>query len=63
MDQVVAVVCQNPVGVFKPLHADRVFASFFQLESNLFANGLDLPGIRSGADYEKIGKGCDLPEV
>ena len=63
MDQVVAVIDQDPVGVLVAFDAQRIFAALFQLEPDLIADGLNLAGIGSRADNKEIGESSDLTEV
>jgi len=60
MDDEVAVVHQDPLGVLIPFHADRQIPAVLELEVNFVRNGLVLPDIRTGADDEIIGEGCDF---
>ena len=63
MNQEVAVVRQNPLGVGEAFHADRIFAALIELLSDFFHNGLDLLRIAAAADHEKIRKGGDVAQV
>jgi hypothetical protein len=63
MDQKIAVIGQNPFGVGKSFHADRIFAAPFQLLADLFHDGLDLLGIAPAADHEKVGEAGNFTQI
>jgi len=63
VDQIIAVIRQNPFGVFEAFHADGIFAALIELLADLFHDRLDLLGIASAADHEKIREGGDFAQV
>ena len=63
MNQVVAVIRQDPIGVLEAFHADRIFTALSEFLSHFFHDGLDLLGITSAADHEKISEGSHLAQV
>ena len=63
VDQTIAVVRQNPLGVGEAFHADRVFAAHFHLLRDFFGDGLNLFRIRAGADHEKVGEAGHVAQV
>jgi hypothetical protein len=63
VDQVVAIIRQDPFSVREAFHADRIFATLIELLANFFHNGLDLLGIASAADDEKIREGSYFTQV
>lgn len=63
MDQEVAVIHQNPIGLFVAFRADREFAECFKLAVNFVAYGLTLPGIACGTDDKEVSEGGDLSQV
>jgi hypothetical protein len=63
MNQVIAVIRQDPFGVCEAFHANRIFAALIELKADLFHDGLHLLGIASAADHEKIREGGDFAQV
>jgi len=63
MHQKVAVVHENPLGILVTLDAQRALADINEVLPDGIADGLDLAGVRSVADDETVGEGCDLAEV
>ncbi len=63
MNQVIAVIGQNPLGVLKTLHADGMFAALLELDSNFFADGLDLLRIAPAADYKEVGERGNTAQI
>jgi len=63
VDQVIAIIGQNPFSIVEAFYADRVLAPLGQFRTDLFADGLDLLRIRSAADHEKVGERCDLTQI
>src|SRR5581483_2056318 len=59
MDQQVAVIGQDPLGLRVALHAERHLAMFFKIQPDLVGDRLDLTGVRSRTDYEIVGKRGD----
>ena len=54
MDQVISVIGQNPLRVCEAFHAHRIFTAPFKLLADLFNDGLNLFGVVSAADHEKV---------
>src|SRR5579863_9340464 len=63
VDQAIAVVCEDPLGIREAFHAHRIFAALFQLKRDLFDDSLTLLRIRAGADYEEVGERSDFAQV
>lgn len=63
MDHEVAVVDQNPLGVFVTLQAGGVFAVALELLGDFVADGLDLARVGAGGDEEIVGEGGCLADV
>lgn len=64
VNQKVAVVGQHPFRLAVAFHAGRQFTGLlFELDSDFFADGLDLPLIGSGADHKEISEGGDSGEI
>ena len=63
VDQIIAVIGQNPFGVFESFHADRIFAALVELRADLFADGLNLLGVGPAADHEEVGERGDFAQV
>jgi hypothetical protein len=63
VNHIVAVISQYPFGVFEAFHADRVLAALIELLADLFHDGLDLLGIASAADHEKIREGGNFTQI
>jgi len=63
VDEVIAVIGQYPLGVVETFHADRVLAPLCQLRADLFADGLNLLGIRAAADHKKVCERRDLAQI
>ena len=64
MDQQVAVIGQHPLGLVIAFHAGGQFAGLlFELKADLFADGLNLALVGSGADHEKIGERGDACKI
>jgi hypothetical protein len=63
VDQIIPVIRQYPFGVGEAFYADGIFATSFQLLADFFHDGLDLLGIASAADDEKIGERGDFAQV
>ena len=63
MNQVVSVVRQDPLGVRKTFHADRIFAAPVQLLADLFHDRLDLLGVASATDDEEVREAGDFAQV
>lgn len=63
VDQAIAIIHQNPLGVVKPFHAHRIFAALFQLQRDLFSDGLDLFGIGARTDHKEIREGGYVTQV
>ena len=64
MDQQVAVVGQHPLRLVVTLDADGQLAGpLFQLEADFVADGLNLPRVGAGRDYEEVGERSDASEV
>jgi hypothetical protein len=60
VNQVVAVIGQDPFGVCETFHAHRTLAAFIELTADLLSDGLNLFGIATGANDKKIGEGGDI---
>ena len=63
VDQVVSVVRQHPIGVLETLYADRVLAAGAQLQTDLLADGLNLPGITARTNDEEVREGGHLAQI
>jgi len=63
VNQIIAVVGQDPFRVGESFHADRIFAALVELQANLFHDGLDLLGIASTADHKEIGEAGYFAQV
>jgi hypothetical protein len=63
VDQVVAIIRQNPFGIFEAFHADGVFSDIVKLAPDLFSDGLNLLWIATGGDDEEIGEGRDFAQI
>jgi len=63
VDQIISVVGQHPFSVVVTFYANRIFAALVQLAADLFGDGLNLSGIRTGADYKKVGEGSDVAQI
>jgi len=63
VNQVIAIIGQDPFGVGEAFHADGIFAASFKLLADHFHDGLDLLWIASAADDEKIGEGGDFAQI
>ena len=63
MDQIIAVIKQNPLRILIPFHTIRVFAEFFELGLDFVGNCLNLAGVGAAADQEKVGERGDFAEV
>jgi len=63
VDQVVAVIEQDPLRVLVAFDAVRILAQLLQLDFDFVGDGLDLPGVGAAEDDEKIGKRGDFAEV
>lgn len=63
VDQVVAVIGQDPVGVLEAFDTERVLAPIGELCANFFADGLDLARIGPRADNEEICERRDFAQV
>jgi hypothetical protein len=63
VDQVVAIVCQNPLGILEALDTDRVFSDLVKLTSDLFDDRLNLFGVAAGGDYEEIRERGDFAQI
>ena len=63
MNQIVAVIGQNPFRIGESFHANRIFAALIQLLANLFYDGLNLLGIISAADDKEICKSGDVAQI
>ena len=63
VNQIIAIIGQDPFGVCEAFHADRILAALIELQSNLFHDGLELLGIASATDHEKIREGSHLAQV
>jgi hypothetical protein len=63
MNNEVAVVHQDPLGVLVSLDTDRQVAALLEPEMDLIGNGLVLPGVGAGTNYEMIGEAGDFTQV
>jgi hypothetical protein len=64
VDEEVAIVGEDPLGLFVAFDADGQFAGvLLELEADFIGDGLDLAGIGAGADDEEIGERCDAGEI
>ena len=63
MNQIVAVIRQDPFGVREAFHADGIFAASFKLLADFFDDCLDLLGIASAADDEEIRESRNVTQV
>ena len=63
VNQIVPVIGQDPLCVCEAFHADWIFASLIQLLADLFDDRLDLLGIASAANHEKIREGGHFTQV
>lgn len=63
MDQIVAIIGEDPIGVAITLDTDRKFPSLAKLRANLVANRLDLLRIRTRADNKEIRERGNFPQV
>jgi hypothetical protein len=63
VDQEVAVIHQDPLGILISLDADRPLALFFQFLADRIANSLDLARVGSVADDEVVGEGCYSAQI
>ncbi len=63
VDQVIAIIRQDPFGVFETLHADGVFSDIVKLAADLFRDGLNLFGITAGGDDEEIRERGDFAQI
>ncbi len=63
MHQKVAVVHQDPLRRLVSFNADRQLANLLKAFLNLIADGMPLPRVRNGADYEVIREGCNLAKI
>lgn len=63
MNNEVAIVGQHPFSVLESFHAGGELLAFGELLADFLADGLDLPGIRPGADYEEISERGNLAQV
>jgi hypothetical protein len=59
----VAVVLENPLGVFVAFDADRKLALLLQFQVNFIADGLILPRAAAGTDQEVVGKSGDFLKI
>jgi hypothetical protein len=63
VDQVIAVIGQDPLCVIETFHAHRTLTAFVQLPADLFGDGLDLFWIASGGNYKKVGERGDIAQI
>jgi hypothetical protein len=63
MDDKVAVILEDPLGVFVPLDADRQLAPVFQPEVDFVTDRLILPAVVARANQKIVGEGGDLAEI
>jgi hypothetical protein len=63
VDQVVAIVCQNPLGILEALDTDRMLTMLVKLTADLFGDGLNLLGVATGGDDEKVGERGDFAQI
>jgi hypothetical protein len=63
VDDEIAIILEDPLGVVVPLNADRHLAPVLQLEVNFVTDRLVLPGVVSRADEEVIGEAGDLAKI
>ena len=64
VDEVVAVIGQNPLGGLVAFEAvGEIAVLVLELKADFVGNGLHLAGIGAGADDEVIGEGSDAGEV
>jgi hypothetical protein len=63
MNQIVAVIEQNPLRVLIAFHAIGPLTQFSQLGFDFVRNRLNLPGVGSATDDEEIGKGSDFTKI
>ena len=63
VNQIVAVVGQDPFGGVEALDVHRILAPLAQLQPHFFTDGLDLAGVAAGADHKKVGKRGHLAQV
>jgi hypothetical protein len=59
----IAIILEDPLGVFVSLDADRHLAAVLHLQVNFIADGLVLAGIVAGADQKIICKTGDLSKI
>jgi hypothetical protein len=63
VDDEVAVILEDPLGVIVPFDGNGRFAAFLHLQIDLVADGLILPAVIAGADQKVIGEAGDLSKV
>lgn len=63
VDDEIAVVLENPLGVFVTFDADRELTLVLQLQVDFIADGLILPRAAAGTDQEVVGKGGDFLKI
>ena len=63
MDEVVAVIHQNPFGVGVSFDADGHVSKSFEGDLDFVANGLILPDVGTGADDEEVSEAGDFAKV
>jgi hypothetical protein len=63
VDQIVAVVGENPLRIVETFDAHRVLATIGELLAYLFADRLDLAWVRTRTDHEEVGKRSNLAQV
>jgi hypothetical protein len=63
VDQVVAVIRQDPFRVLEAFHANRIFAALGELLADFFRNRLNLLRIGAGTHDEEIREGRHVAQV
>jgi len=63
VDQIIAVIRQDPLGIFETLHTHGVFSHLVKLTADLFGDGLNLSGIAPGCDDEEIRERGDFAQI
>jgi hypoxanthine phosphoribosyltransferase len=63
VDQKIAVVTQNPVGLLVAFDAEGQFAALLQAHADLIADGLDVALVGPRADHEMIGERGDAGQI
>ena len=63
MDQEIAVIGQNPLGLVVAFDAERQFAGLFQSQPHFVGDGLHVARVGARADHEVIGESGDAGQV